>query len=1189
MLPFIIATLTLACLATAPGAFGQTGLATVSGRITDQQAAVVAGAEVEIKNTDTNESVTRPTDQDGLYTIPSLRPGRYVMLARKAGFKTVSVKQFTLNVGDDVRRNISLEVGDVSESITVTADAENLNTTNAMVSTVIEREMVENMPLNGRSFQSLLELTPGINPAAPGPTNGGVNQQGQFTVNGQRGDANYFTVDGVSANAGSSIGTTLGQAGAGSLPGTTALGGYNGLVSIDALQEFRVSTSSFSPEYGRTPGGQVALITRSGTNSFHGDVFDYLRNTALDANDWFLNRAGLKGTERQNDFGGVLGGPMVKNKLFFFGSYEGLRLTNPQAGSTDTFTQSAQALAASVVGPSTPSYTGYMAQILKAYPLPTTDKNGNITLGTGTVAPATTPCTSNPLTCVALYTGAFPSTSHLDSGSLRIDYSLNNKVTLFGRYVDSPSSTLSQGSSVAINNSGISLGSRSATAGVTNIISSTVSNDLRFNYSRSSLLQSQLAPGFTGSVGTLFPDGFARPAGYSPSEMQFAFQFLGLVPALNIAQAPTTRSRQEQFNVVDGLLVAKGAHTFKTGADFRLLYPNVNVLPYSLTGIFYQPPIGGQTCNSPSGCTGGGTPPGGGTTPPVGGGGTSCGPSQNPPPLFLCGAASTVIVQANSEQDFRMPIWSLYLQDSWRMAKGLTLTYGARYEVAPAPHSLNGKPFFSLKDFDPVLCTTAPSAGASSQCNVGANPLGTAPYATTWGNIAPRIGVAWQISQNPRWGTVLRAGFGRFYDAGGDAAAGLASPFAPIGFAHGIQFPVSADNASYVTPPPVQTNISPSSPYTAPASGPAPGLQLPRTYQFNVALQQALGRQQSFTLSYVGALGRGLISAITLFPATVSNVNVPPSPTFQNNLIVYGNYATSDYHALQAQFQRHFYKGLGATASYTWSHSLDDASDFNAGNEGGAGNFPASLNRSSSDFDIRQTFTASMVYDPAPPFKSSSIASALLGHWSIDPIFHFQTALPVNVLAGTNYNGNVLVIERANLIPGVPIYVGGAECAAEHGGNPCPGGRGINNAAVGAPLGATSAQASAARCQPGTAVGAFCSGLGINPGGSVDVQGTLGRNALRGFPLQQLDLAIHREFPVGDRFRLRFEGDIFNVFNHPNFSSPQSNISLPNFGVATSMLNSSFGTGNAAAGGGYNSLYSLGGPRSVQLALKIIF
>jgi hypothetical protein len=230
-----------------------------------------------------------------------------------------------------------------------------------------------------------------------------------------------------------------------------------------------------------------------------------------------------------------------------------------------------------------------------------------------------------------------------------------------------------------------------------------------------------------------------------------------------------------------------------------------------------------------------------------------------------------------------------------------------------------------------------------------------------------------------------------------------------------------------------------------------------------------------------------------------------------------------------------------------------------------------------------------MVYDAATPFKSNRIASALMGHWSLGPIYHFQTAQPVNLIAGSNYNGNILIIERPNLIPGVPIYVDGVSCAQEHGANPCPGGRGFNNAPVGAPLGATAAQASAAGCASGTAAGAFCQSSLFNSGGPINVQGNLGRNALRGFPLQQLDLATHREFLVGDRFRLRFEGDIFNVLNHPNFASPQSFLSLPNFGIANSMLNSSFGTGNASTGGGYNPLYSLGGPRSVQLALKMIF
>jgi hypothetical protein len=1160
--------------------------ATLSGLVKDPSGAAVPGASVSIVKTDTQKKLTTTSSDFGLYTFSSVAPGPYEIQVDKIGFQPLVHGDLTLHVGDRVEINLTLTVGNSKEEVTVLGNQEQLQTEDASVSTVVERQMVEDMPLNGRSFQSLLSLTPGINPVGPGPTNGGVNQQGQFTVNGQRGGANYFTVDGVSANAGSSAGVTLGQAGAGALPATTALGGFNGLVSIDALEEFRVTTSTFAPEYGRTPGGQVALITRSGTNSFHGNIFDYLRNTAFDANDWFLNRVGITGAEHQNDFGAVFGGPILKDKVFFFASYEGLRLTNPQAGLTDTFTQSARSLAASVTNSATLNYSGYMAQILTAYPLPTIDRTGNITLGNGRVVPAGAPCTSDALNCVAFYTGASPSTSRLDAGSIRLDYSLSNNLTLFGRYVDSPSSTLSQGSAIAVNNSGISLGSRSATIGATSILSSAVTNDLRFNYSHAGLQQYQTAPTFGGTMNTLFPSGFAQPGSYLSAQIHLAFQFLGLVPDLNVAKAPTTDSRQRQFNIVDGLTAVKGSHTLKTGLDFRLLSPSIRVSPYSLTGVFYQPGV----TSGPTGASGGSTagpPPGGPSNGPAG-----CGTVQNLLPQFVCGFASTAIVQGNSEQDFRIPEWSLYIQDTWRTAKGFTLTYGARYEVTPAPHSINGKPFFSLNNFDPAQCTTPISAASATagmtQCNVGANPLGTAPYGTRWGNLAPRVGIAWQLSQDPRWATVLRGGFGRFYDAGGDATAGLGSPYSPTAYAKGVQFPVSMAQAGAVAPPAVQTEIGAGSPYTTPAFGGAPGLRLPLTYQFNVALQQAIGRQQTVTLSYVGAHGRDLIGAVTLFPIIEGTISIPVSPTFHSNMIVYGNYATSTYNALQIQFQRHFYNGLGATASYTWAHSIDDASEFNAGNEGGAGNFPLSVNRGSSDFDIRHTFTASMVYDVPAPYKRP-LAKGILGHWSIDPIYHFQTALPVNVLAGTNYDGNILIIQRPNLIQGVAIYVYGAQCAAQNAGNYCAGGWGFNNAAQGTPLGATVAEASAAGCQPNSAVGAFCKPPGVNASGSVYVQGTLGRNALRGFALQQFDLALHREFAVGDRLRLRFEADGFNIFNHPSFSSPENNISLPRFGIASSMLNSSFGTGNATTGGGYNSLYSLGGPRSIQLALKLIF
>jgi hypothetical protein len=401
-----------------------------------------------------------------------------------------------------------------------------------------------------------------------------------------------------------------------------------------------------------------------------------------------------------------------------------------------------------------------------------------------------------------------------------------------------------------------------------------------------------------------------------------------------------------------------------------------------------------------------------------------------------------------------------------------------------------------------------------------------------------------------------------------------------------IQFPLTS--AGCVTPPLIQTNISPSSPYTNVAQAAAPNLKLPYTYEFNVSMQQALGNRQSLTASYVGAVGNDLIGAIPMFGVGklgIPPVNVPLSSTFPTFLVAYGNYASSNYNALQAQFQRQFSNGLGANASYTWGHSLDDASNFNAGSV-----FPFSANYSSSDFDIRQTFAASLVYDAPTLFKGSRLSRALLGHWSFDPIFHFQTAPPINPVAYLSPSPaeTFTISTRPNVIPGVPVYVQGAQCASEYGS--CPGGFAFNNAALGTPLGATDAQALAAGCAPGTTVvGAFCRSGAIVSGAQISAQGNAGRNSLRGFPLQQLDLDVHRDFPIGERIRLRFEGDIFNVFNHPNFASPNAVLTDNSFGVSQSLMNSSFGSGNAATGGGYNSLYTMGGPRAVQLAVKIIF
>src|SRR5271157_1074059 len=429
-------------------AHGQTETATIYGSVTDPTGAVVPSAIVRLIDTDRGLKSDAATDSSGFYSFASVRPGRYRMEVEKAGFKLARLTGITANVQDNLEQNFKLALGAASETITVEANALNANTTDATVSTLIDNRFVENMPLNGRSFSSLLDLTPGVVLNAAN-----FYDQGQFSVNGQRPDANYFTVDGVSANLGTSA-SGLGQGGGGQLPATSAFGGMSNLVSLDALQEFRVQTSTFAPEFGRTPGAQVSVVTKSGTNDFHGTAFEYFRNDVLDANNWFANNKGLKKPAlRQNDFGGALGGRIIKDKLFFFGSYEGMRVRQPQVANTYEPTLATIQSAAAPVQP-----------LLNAFPKP----NG-ADLGNGT----------------AMFSAGYSDPSSLDSYSGRIDYVLSQKVTLFGRYSEAPSSTDQRAGGPVQDNYNTVLHTdyrmRSSTIGSSQILTPRLINGVRFN------------------------------------------------------------------------------------------------------------------------------------------------------------------------------------------------------------------------------------------------------------------------------------------------------------------------------------------------------------------------------------------------------------------------------------------------------------------------------------------------------------------------------------------------------------------------------------------------------------------------------------------------------------------------------------------------------------------------------------
>ena len=394
--------------------------ASLSGRVTDPSKAVIAEAKVAAVNADTNVRYETTTNDAGEYYLLNLPPGPFSLEIEKAGFKKLIKADIVLHVQDALAIDFEMTLGEVTESITSGADVLPVNTASAAVSTLVDRGFVENMPLNGRSFQSLITLTPGVVLTATA-----YNNQGQFSVNGQRSDSNYFTVDGVSANVGVAAGNPVNSSAGGSLPALSIAGGTASLISVDAMQEFRIQTSSFAPEFGRTPGAQISIASRPGTSAFHGTAFEYFRNGSLDASDWFTAPYHVTKPEvHENDFGGVFGGPFRlpgyngRDKTFFFFSYEGLRLRQPRVATTDVPTLAIRQAAVPSVAP-----------ILNAFPVPTASAQPD-------------PLDAN----LVSYNGSFSSPSTVNATSFRIDRNIHDKLTIFGRYNYAPSNNSERGS-----------------------------------------------------------------------------------------------------------------------------------------------------------------------------------------------------------------------------------------------------------------------------------------------------------------------------------------------------------------------------------------------------------------------------------------------------------------------------------------------------------------------------------------------------------------------------------------------------------------------------------------------------------------------------------------------------------------------------------------------------------------------
>lgn len=1050
----------------------QSATATLSGTVTDEAGAVVSGANIAVINIAQNFQRSTTTNSEGIFVVASLPPGNYSVKAEHAGFNTAELKNVILNVNDQRVIKMYLKVGNISQTVEI-VDSSSLIDESPTVATVVDRQFVENLPLNGRSFQSLITLSPGV---ILTKTTG--MEQGQFSVNGQRASSNYFTVDGVSANIGAIATIVPGQSAAGSLAGLSAFGGTNNLVSVDALEEFKIQTSTFAPEFGRTPGAQVSIVTRSGTNAFHGSVFDYIRNDVLDATDWFVNANPLleKPPLRQNNFGAVLGGPILlphfgdggptvyngKNRLFFFFSYEGLRLRQPLVGITDVPSLTARQTAPAAIQP-----------FLNIYPMPNGAQRPN---------------------GLATFSASFSNPTTLNATSIRIDGVVNSKLTLFGRYNHAPSDTIARGALVQSLNTlaHFDVETQTFTAGATYIPTSTLNNDLRFNYSRNSAASYFTLDGFGGAV--IPPESVILPANRSSIDSGGTIAINGALQG-QIVFGKRPQTVQRQFNIVNNLSFLKDNHQFKVGVDYRRLSPIFDVQDYLQTLVF----------------TGVGTA----TSAPAG--------------TLLSGRVASAIISSHKPlQTVIFNNFSLYAQDTWKVSPRLSFTYGLRWDVNPPPREANGNDPLNLIQIDnPATFSFA--------------PRGTPLWKTTYDNFAPRFGVSYQLSNQQGRETMLRGGAGIFYDLGNGAAANAfvgSYPFTAVKNLLNVPFPLSASNSTAPILGPMPSTVDTTYVFD-------PELKQPRIYQWNLSIEQSLGVNQTITSSYVAALGRRLLRQGV----------IRTSPTIPGNILIAANDATSDYHSLQLQFSRRLSRGFQALGSYTWAHSIDIVSADSL-NSTPASGFDPRLDRGSSDFDVRHAFNGAFTYDI--PTANLGSLTGILANWSLDTIVTARSATPVNVIYSAVTAFGTLNL-RPDLVSGIPLYLDDPTV---------PGGRRFNNKSVTIPG------------NPNPQIGPF-----FRP--AVPRQGNLGRNTLRGFPLWQIDLAFRRQFNLTERINLQFRSEFFNILNHPNFADPISNLTNASFGVSTSMFGRSLGT--TGLNGGFNPLYQIGGPRSVQLSLRLGF
>jgi len=1102
----------IAALLLAGAAHAQRITATLVGDVTDASGAVLSGARVTAKNVDTNAERTTAADDRGSYRIDFLPIGRYDITVEQQGFRRASFKGVVLQVDQTVRVDARLEVGEVVQEVSVQASVPLVQTENSSVSSVIERRQVQDLPLNGRQFLQLALLVPGATPAPPGGRQ--ATERGTISsainINGNREGSNLFLIDGT-LNTDPNFNTFVISP------------------NVDSIQEFRVETNSYSPEFGQQAGGQINLITRGGTNAFHGSAFEYLRNSSLDAKNLFDRPAPFKTPPfRMNQFGATFGGRILRDKTFFFASYEGLRIVRAQ---TALATVPVAALRngdfsgrRNAAGQLTPIYDPATTRLNPAFnssqpaspanPQYLRDPFANNVIPTGrldSIARGILAYVDLPnVDTLPLGLGRFLNNESLrqngDQFSGRIDHILSSKDQIFGRYSYSNEKLFAPG---ALTSQGVRREPKPQifTIGHTRTLSAAVTNEARLGFTRLRLNivnKNAFTENIPAKLGINGQDQLP-PSAWEVPNVAFSNDGITTFGGANFGIPTVTRNNTYQFQ--DTLAMVKGSHTLRMGfqyAHFQLNNATLNFLlpSYGLRAT----PLTADVAN-PVGVTRG---------------------SEFAD--FLLGISHNNQVTAGSGQVYlRRDVLAPWFEDTWRATRNLTVTLGLRWDYIS---QLTEKDNRIASVYVPHI--NGPLRPIPIQAGVNVNGYGNVPRGlvdndlTNW---APRVGMAYRLGGSDR--TVIRAGYGMFYDAQiGNTVVDLVRnpPF---------QTRIIADLPDSIFPFLTLRDLQPrgaaiSSSYFAIGQEEGGKLAFPTPYvqQWNFSLQREVMRNWAVTGSYVGSTGRHLsFSGIANIPypgPTALNLRRPFNP--EVNVIFQWAMprVNSYYNAFQFKSEHRNFHGLTMLNSYTWSKSIDTGTEIRAG-----GTAQQSINnwnldgenRGRSTFDMRQRFVSSLIYEL--PFgrgraKSSSNAALnyILGNWQINSIITLNTGLPFTVFSGVDTaNSGVGSLIHPDAVPGQRQTPANQTADSWLNLGAFRNAPDCRNAAVFATL--------------------------QDP---LVCFGNLGRNTVSAPGLANFDLALLKVFAIREGHQVQFRTEIFNAFNTPPLGFPVGNLSAATAG-----------------------------------------